>query len=58
MDNEHSILSYKSDPISNQSKSSQNTQMSKEEYSKFRQDLISTLNANLLKRFSIIDQVS
>ena len=46
------------DSYSNQTKLNQNSQMSKEEYAKFRQNLILSLNSNFLKRFSIIDQVN
>jgi hypothetical protein len=45
------------DSYSNQSKMYQSSQMSKEEYAKFRQNLLLSLNSNFLKRFSNIDQV-
>ncbi len=56
MDNNDQIINLL-DSFANQNKSNQNFQMSKEEYSKFRQNLILSLNSNFLKRFSIIDQV-
>ena len=56
MDNNDQIINLL-DSFSNQNKLNQNFQMSKEEHSKFRQNLIFSLNSNFLKRFSIIEQV-